>query len=329
MTHLGSVEKAQIDAFSALNLGVSDIAKRVNRHKSTVTRYLQRRKTAKERKLRQRVSKLSERDTRRIIQTAVNGRKSATDVQKELNLNVTTRRIQQVLRECPHTAFLKPQKAPYLLKRHKQERLKWAETQLDWDGPDWRRVIFSDEKKFNLDGPDGLSAYWHDLRRAPNMFSTRHQGGKSLMVWGAVSYNGVLSLVGIEGTLDARYYCDVLDQGLLKQAEAELGDIWTFVHDNASVHSADYTKNWLAANDVHTLDWPAKSPDLNIIENVWGLLARKVYAQGRQYQNVEDLADAVLDCWNNFDRSYIRTLYKSIPRRLISVIKKKGGNTDY
>lgn len=82
---------------------------------------------------------------------------------------------------------------------HKILRMSSAEVQLDWNGPDWRRVVFTYEKKFNLDGPHELSAYWHDLRRDPEVFLTRHQEGKSLMVWRAISYNGVLILVGVEG----------------------------------------------------------------------------------------------------------------------------------
>ena len=50
----------------------------------------------------------------------------------------------------------------------------------------WRRVIFSDEKKFNLDGPDGLSHYWHDLRKEPRWFKKRHTGGVNIMVGLAV-----------------------------------------------------------------------------------------------------------------------------------------------
>lgn len=50
--------------------------------------------------------------------------------------------------------------------------------------------------------------------------------------------------------------------------------------------------------DVHDIDciyWPDKSSDLNITENVWGRLARKVYENGRQFKNLVDLQDFIMD----------------------------------
>lgn len=41
--------------------------------------------------------------------------------------------------------------------------------------------MWSDEKKFNLDGQDGFVYYLHDLSREPKVFSERQGGGASLM----------------------------------------------------------------------------------------------------------------------------------------------------
>ena len=49
-------------------------------------------------------------------------------------------------------------------------------------------MVFSDEKRFNLDGPDGFSTYWHDLRKEEVVLSRRQNGGGGIMVWGAFSF---------------------------------------------------------------------------------------------------------------------------------------------
>lgn len=76
-------------------------------------------------------------------------------------------------------------------------------------------MIFSDKNKFSLDGPDGFSQYWHDLRTEPRYVSRRQQGGKSVMVWGVISYNGVSELVFITKKQDSKVYCNVLEEGMI------------------------------------------------------------------------------------------------------------------
>jgi hypothetical protein len=42
------------------------------------------------------------------------------------------------------------------------------------------------------------------------------------------------------------------------------------------------------------MDWSALSPGLNPIENLWGILVRAVYADGKQYYTINDLKQAII-----------------------------------
>ena len=50
----------------------------------------------------------------------------------------------------------------------KEMRFKFAQTHMKWS-TQWQHVVFSDEKKFNLEGPDGYNYYFHDLRKEEHL----------------------------------------------------------------------------------------------------------------------------------------------------------------
>ena len=67
------------------------------------------------------------------------------------------------------------------------------------------------------------------------------------------------------------------------------------------------------------------SPDLNPIENLWALLKRKIYAEGKQYSSLNSVWEAVVAAAQKVDHQQIKKLTDSMNGRLITVIEKKGG----
>ena len=67
---------------------------------------------------------------------------------------------------------------------HKEKRLEYARQYQTMSAKEWRKVVFSDEKKFSLDGPEGFQNYKHAKSFPEENYSTRHSGGGSLMIWG-------------------------------------------------------------------------------------------------------------------------------------------------
>jgi len=72
------------------------------------------------------------------------------------------------------------------------------------------------------------------------------------------------------------------------------------------------------------MDCPARSPDLNPIENVWGILVRKVYRNNRQFETVAELKTAIEAAWMEVEPETIKNLIFSMPNRIFQLISKHG-----
>ena len=87
-----------------------------------------------------------------------------------------------------------------------------------------------------------------------------------------MSKKGKSKLVFIEGNLNAQAYTQMLANYLLSFIESKHGgenDQAMFQRDNALAYSALHSKNWFFDNIAPVSDRPARSPDMNVIENAW------------------------------------------------------------
>ncbi len=143
---------------------------------------------------------------------------------------------------------------------------------------------------------------------------------------------GTTKIVFIDSNFNAEGYINVLEDVLLPFIEEKYGgdDHWsTFQHDNASRHKTNITLEWLFDTGIKVLPWPAKSPDLNVIENVWAWLVNDVYAGHRRFDSVDDLKECIAYKWELMTAEPLKKLIESMPKRVADVVHADSGATKY
>ncbi len=119
-----------------------------------------------------------------------------------------------------------------------------------------------------------------------------------------------------------------LEHFMLPSADKLYGDAdFIFQQDLAPAHTAKGTKSWFNDHGVTVLDWPANSPDLNPIENLWGIVKRKM--RDTRPNNADELKATIKETWASIPPQQCHKLITSMPRRIEAVIKAKGAPTKY
>jgi len=260
-------------------------------------------------------------------------RTTCTSLKKQLqqtaDLNVSAETVRRVLRSSGLNGRV-ARKKPLLKKIHKQRWLQFAREHADKPKAFWNQVLWSDETKIKLFESDGKTWVWHQSGEAykdKNLVPTVKHGGGSVLLWGCMAAAGVGKLHFIDGIMDRFKYRDILDANMLPSARDLIGRRYTFQHDNDPKHTSGTVKEYLAQKKVKVLTWPAMSPDLNPIEQIWQELKQRVKV--RHPTNIRVLKEVIEDEWRKLGGDLCRKYVDSMHARLQAVLQAKGGHTRY
>lgn len=226
----------------------------------------------------------------------------------------------------------RPLRKPLLKQVHRQRRLQWARDHRHLQPQHWNHVVFSDEARFEVYRHDGrvrvrrrVEELYHEACILPRV----QAGGGGITVWGAFHAGGKSDLVILVGNLDQHQYRRILVQTMLPFARGTFQDNFVYQDDNAPAHRARTVAAFLQDQGVERLPWPACSPDMNPIENLWAEVTRRINNLARQPTNVAELRQALMDAWADIPLNTLTTLSEGMPRRVEALRAAAGGHTRY
>ena len=188
-------------------------------------------------------------------------------------------------------------KAPSLTKQQKENRVQWC---LDNQNTDWTKVIFTDE------------AYFQAFRNKLMMWGkTRPQVSEpkwkpKVLVWGGIGWRGSTCLKVAEGTVNSEVYQEILSECLIETANIHYPDGYILQQDNATAHTSKSTREFFKTHNIKVLKWPANSPDLNPIENLWSIMKNRV--EKMEPEKTSDIVKAVNIIWNEVSQEVRESL---------------------
>jgi len=241
----------------------------------------------------------------------------------------------------------KPVAKPYISEANRTKRMTYA---INYASFDWRTAMFTDEMSQRIDKPPGnehVSRKPGEELKKENLQSACTGSGGSVMFWGAISWYGKSKLIQLHwegavldkngkpkkaGFKNHHYADQILRKALpefLEEQKKISGHDFCVLEDGAPPHHGPSVRKAQQEVPYNTLPHPAKSPDLNPIENLWNLVKHRTWDIPGSHNSMNNLISATIQAWESISLDEIRKVIESMPRRFEALLDNDGYATKY
>ena len=248
---------------------------------------------------------------------------SAEEIQQKMDnqgIKVSNSTIRRALNAKKYT-YRKPNIESMLLNTNqKKTRIEFSQNYID---SDYTKMIFTDECVFK-----GGKQRWRKWCSDEEKYKISAMKPKwKVNVWGGIWLNGKVSLRFFNENMNTDLYINILKE---KNNEMNLicGKGYILMRDNAPSHISEKTIEFIKRAKINEWkEWPAYSPDLNPIENVWGLIKLKLMK--KEINKKSELIIEIKNSYNEIDDEAISNMIESFPSRLAECIENEGDRVPY
>ncbi|GFV66131.1 transposable element Tc1 transposase [Trichonephila clavipes] len=177
----------------------------------------------------------------------------------------------------------RPVRCVPLTPAHQRRRSLWCREHRNCKDNEWGRILFTDESRFSLSSDSHRILIWRERgsRNHPSNIIERYRyGGHGVLIWGGIMLGSRTDLHFFKaGSVNGTRHCNEILLPYVSLFRGAMCLQFLFMDDNAPCHHTVAAEQLLESEDIERMDWPARSPDLNPIEQIWDFLGRRLAAR--------------------------------------------------
>lgn len=331
--YCSATEKVKMIQRRESGVSCSDIARELQRDPKTVKLWLDRWDAEQSIEVKPKSgakrSLNSNEEAHLIVHAQQNQYMTAPMLKSHFGFECTDRSIQYYLNRNDINSFKSPVK-PAIVAVNREGRVGFARELLNWTVNDWKKVVFSDESSFYNKRSCSRRVWRYRGVEEPEQPVPITNRRFRVNVWAVISHERIEFISKVSNKFNSQKYLELLEQVVPMTRNNIPNVIW--MHDNVRFHRTEMIEQYFERMGVQKMKWPPQSPDMNPIENLWGLISQKLNVMVDEDGNAktpEELFERIVDCAADISPEILTNLYTSLPNRWKLVLEKNGGPTRY